>query len=202
MAVFAKRDRFSMKELLYEKLEYIEGTGTQYINTDFIPNQNTKVVMDAQIVENVALSVRITYFGCRKMNAGIYYALMKANHTKDLLYWEYGTNYSITFAINWNTRRTIIADKGKITIDGQSEQYNTTSFEIGLPLYLLASNDDGIASYFAKGRIYSCKIYDNDVLIRDYIPVQMRKSNEIGLWDRVNGVFYGNAGSGAFIAGR
>jgi hypothetical protein len=49
--------------------------------------------------------------------------------------------------------------------------------------------------------MYSRKIYNNGVLIRDYIPVQMKETGEIGLWDKSEKKFYGNAGSGTFIAG-
>lgn len=48
--------------------------------------------------------------------------------------------------------------------------------------------------------LYSCQIYDNGTLIRDYIPCQTT-AGEIGLWDDANSVFYGNAGTGAFSAG-
>lgn len=54
-------------------------------------------------------------------------------------------------------------------------------------------------------RLYSCKIWKTTAfegvpLIRDFIPCK-NASGEVGLWDDVNSVFYGNAGTGAFIAG-
>jgi hypothetical protein len=54
-------------------------------------------------------------------------------------------------------------------------------------------------------RLYSCKIwkttaYEGAPLIRDFIPCK-NASGEVGLWDDVNSVFYGNAGTGTFIAG-
>ena len=45
-----------------------------------------------------------------------------------------------------------------------------------------------------------CRIFENDVLIRDFIPCQTT-DGDIGLWDDVNSVFYGNAGTGTFTAG-
>ena len=35
----------------YKQVEYIESTGTQYIDTGFIPNQDTRVVIDYQLTE-------------------------------------------------------------------------------------------------------------------------------------------------------
>lgn len=54
-------------------------------------------------------------------------------------------------------------------------------------------------------RLYSCKIwktvaFEGVPLIRDFIPCK-NASGEVGLWDDVNSVFYGNAGTGTFIAG-
>ena len=46
----------------------------------------------------------------------------------------------------------------------------------------------------------SSQIYDNGTIVRNYIPCQT-SSGEIGLWDDVNEVFYGNAGTGTFTAG-
>jgi hypothetical protein len=44
-------------------------------------------------------------------------------------------------------------------------------------------------------------LYDNNVLVRDFIPCYRKSDNEIGLYDVVNGVFYANAGSGTFTKG-
>ena len=49
-------------------------------------------------------------------------------------------------------------------------------------------------------KLYSCQIYDNGTLVRDFVPCQTTDGT-IGLWDDVNSVFYGNAGTGTFTAG-
>ena len=53
-------------------------------------------------------------------------------------------------------------------------------------------------------KIYSCKIYDGDTLVRDYIPCKQTDNGTTayGLYDKVNSKFYGNAsGKGAFNGG-
>ena len=67
-------------------------------------------------------------------------------------------------------------------------------------MYSGSSYLDGIDTRRFIGDIYSFKVYDNDVLIRDFIPVKTLE-NQIGLWDLVEDKFYGNAGTGAFVAG-
>ena len=46
-------------------------------------------------------------------------------------------------------------------------------------------------------RLYSCQIYDNDTLIRDYVPC-MDNNGVYGLYDKVNGVFYTSATDSGF----
>ena len=45
-----------------------------------------------------------------------------------------------------------------------------------------------------------CAVYDNDTLIRDFVPAK-KADGTIGLYDRVSGTVYTNAGTGAFTAG-
>ena len=52
-----------------------------------------------------------------------------------------------------------------------------------------------------KGRIYYFKIWNNNILIRDFIPALRNSDNVTGLYDLVNNEFYINAGTGTFITG-
>lgn len=51
------------------------------------------------------------------------------------------------------------------------------------------------------GKIYSTKVYDDNILIRDLVPCYRKSDNVIGMFDLVNNVFYTNAGSGTFLKG-
>ena len=51
------------------------------------------------------------------------------------------------------------------------------------------------------GKIYSTKVYDDNILIRDLVPCYRKSDNVIGMLDLVNNVFYTNAGSGKFLKG-
>ena len=51
------------------------------------------------------------------------------------------------------------------------------------------------------GKIYSVKVYDDNILIRDLVPCYRKFDNVIGMLDLVNNVFYANAGSGKFLKG-
>jgi hypothetical protein len=55
--------------------------------------------------------------------------------------------------------------------------------------------------YICQGysKTYGCKIYADNILIRDYIPVVRKSDGKTGLYDKVNGVFYTDAAGGNFI---
>jgi len=50
-------------------------------------------------------------------------------------------------------------------------------------------------------KLYSCRFYDNGTLTRDFMPCYNKYTGAIGLYDKVNGVFYPNKGTGTFLKG-
>ena len=50
-------------------------------------------------------------------------------------------------------------------------------------------------------KIYYQKIWNNDVLIRNFIPCYRKSDDKPGMYDTVNDTFYTNAGTGEFVVG-
>ena len=183
----------------YTRLEYIESTGTQYIDTGFNPNNNTRVVLDFE--PTAAYSSIVGIFGIRDTSSGT-----AANM---FVFWNNGAN---TFRTDYFgtqktmtvstllARQTVDKDKNLTTIGSVSASNTASTGQCSNNLYLFCTNNAGTANYFAKLKLYSCQIYDNGTLIRDYIPCQTT-SGVAGLWDDVNSQFYQNAKTGSFIAG-
>ena len=177
----------------YTRLEYIESTGTQYIDTGFKPNNNTRVVMDITPV-----SVDGTHlFGSRSSNAASDYFLLlcTGGHYRD----DYAADKLVT-TIAPSGRVVIDKNKNSITIGGTTSTHTAASFTGAYPIALMASNTGGSVTYFTKAKLYSCRIYSNETLVRDFIPCK-NASGAVGMWDDANSRFYANAGSGAFTAG-
>lgn len=186
-------------------LTYIESTGTQYIDTGFKPNNNTRTVMDFELSQSSNKVDAYGYFGARgeKGNEN-YYGFFKAKTQTYDLYWQFAELYSSIWPItNINTfavRRKIDADGPSATIDGVTKTYSARTFQSLYSMYLFASNEHGAAGYPGLMKLYSCQLYDNGTLIRDFIPCKT-ESGAVGLFDKVESKFYGNAGTGAFLAG-
>jgi hypothetical protein len=80
---------------------------------------------------------------------------------------------------------------------GKSSKTNGTDTE----MYLYGYNSGSAARYFFHCKLYSFKIYVEDLLVRDFIPCQRKSDSALGLYDIVNKIFYTNSGTGSFIAG-
>lgn len=184
----------------YTQLEYIKSNGTQYINTGFKPTSNTKVVINIEPLEVPSI---LAFFGTRD----------SSSPTSSLAYNAWATNTthirsdyfgSSILSNETNILTKGIIDKNKNILTGYGQTITNTAStgkECSYSLFLLACNDMGTAKYYLKSILYSCKIYDNGTLIRDFIPVKRISDNEYGLWDKVTKAFYPNSGTGAFTGG-
>lgn len=180
----------------YKRLEYIQSSGTQYIDEGFKPNQDTRVVFD---VDWAPASTASWLFGCRTSNtAETYNFLTYSNKYRS----DYNATTSGAETSSTPSGRFIIdKDKNITKIDGVVVNTLTyASFQCKYNMYLFANNNAGSVAGNTSAKLYSCQVYDNGTLVRDYIPCQTT-AGEIGLWDDVNSVFYGNAGTGTFTAG-
>lgn len=181
----------------YQEVEYIQSSGTQYIDTGFNPNQDTRTVMTCEIVSGSVCYV----FGTWLEHPQSMYSVYWVN------YW--GVDYASSrteYTGETSKKVTIDMNKNVITVGNTTKTVTKTTFTAPAPLTLFALNNSSNANpgqpdYFAIAKLYQCKMYDNGTLIRDFVPCY-RKSNRVGgLYDIVNGVFYGNAGTGAFTFG-
>lgn len=184
----------------YKRLEYIESNGTQHVDTGFKPNNNTRVVMDFKPTE--AYSSMNAYFGARDTStsstAPNQYVLWN-NGAKALRSDYFKTNVSLTIE-NLLTRK--IADKNKnvTTVDGVSATNTANTGQCSYNMLLFAVNNAGTPDFKTKIQLYSCQIYDNDTLVRNFLPCE-NASGVVGLYDTVGGAFYDNDGTGSFVAG-
>ena len=194
---------------------YIEATGTQFINTGYFVNQDTKLEVDYQVVTNRGQS-RI--FGAN--NNGIAAEFYVQGQAADSGTWAmiYGYN-------SWDTKSGIMTgDKNRhvAVLDFYNKKYGISGGGSGTldaarivgqpasaqPLTLFAkcnsARGTGVdANTFAKCKLYSFRISEKDVLIHDYVPA--KKNGDVGLYDKVTGAFVADnrhqANAGLFTCG-
>ena len=199
---FETNKEFSEK---YVALSYIESTGTQYINSKYYATPNTGIEVDFQFTD---LTNQQGIFGIKTSDL---------NYSTHLFY----INTSIKFAYgfkdgsgDWtptsapaDTNRHILksnVDLNYYSFDNQANVrfVNSITTNSKYALYIFAGGNDNLSvSNYAKIKIYSFKIYENGVLVRDMIPVKRKSDNVAGLYDKLNDAFYINSGTGEFIKG-
>ena len=182
-------DRKMMKTIPYDaEVEYLESTGTQWVDTGYVLSASDRVVVQA-------------YFQLDDTHGSR--ALLGVGNPR--LWITTGTcrfNDENTVAIGnlrklgaWNS---ISIDKDYCTCNGTTVSMSNGTFQNNsLSLWLFGANGSTVQK--TNGRISSCKIYHSDVIASDFIPVRV---GSVGyMYDRVSGKLFGNSGTGAFVIG-
>lgn len=194
MAVFASRQIVLPQIVNY--VNFIQSSGTQYIDTGFTPNSDTRIVADFQIVLNNTTYIAV--FGQRSSSGQGNFLFLQSG----LFIAMYGSAYSaLTNSTSVATNRHVCDfDKNIVTISGASNTLTSSSFTGAANLVLFACNTSGNKELLGTTRFYSCQIYDNGTLVRDFWPCY-DPDGVACLYDKVEGKYYYNAGTGAFTAG-
>ena len=181
-------------------VEYIESTGTQWIDTGFKPKYNTRMILEVSDVDD---SSTVALFGCRNQElntASEQYGVLILSTTSQLRSDYFGTNTVMT--VLDKTIKTIF-DKDKNVFSAYGKTINNDEKTIGestYNAYLFCYNNIGTASYFSKYKLYGCKIYDDGILVRDFKPVK-DGAGVYCLYDEVEKRYYYNQGTGEFLGG-
>lgn len=191
--------------LPYTPLNYIQSTGTQYINAK-LPNYTTgfKVEIKFQFTEernNQFLygaegnsPYNRNYFKRTKINVLEVGAYM---YNSIMAYTSIGTTYEAVV-------KTLRGIEQSLKLDG-TQVWSTTDYlsydRTNLTPYIFALNARGTASEQARMKLFYIRFYDrNNTLLRDFIPVLDLNSVPC-LYDNVSQTFYYNSGSGTFLYG-
>lgn len=196
-------------------LQYIESTGTQWIDTGFKLNNNSRVVMDFMVTQYQSNFTHAACpFGARvawdnqmfllNIPANRYYSIYLGYGNSDRSF----SNYNIL-----NSTCNIDANKNswKLKVGGSSHNNTFSSYtfqhtgnchlfkcnyfgQAGLSIFDSDNHEIGEDSHI---RIYSCDIYDNGTQVRKFRPYL--NAGEAGMLDELNNVWYGNNGTGNFL---
>ena len=195
----------------YQEVEYIQTTGTQWINTGVAPSNDIRIKTDIEVSQT----------GQDKAVFGLYVigtegtSISNAYHlTPYSSKWYYGTNRGQgnagTYSPVVGTRYNIdfnCDSHGHILINGQNitaydETYGGGSYSnpiIGISWrgYSAGATRKGQFKY------YSFKMLNKNTnqYIRNFIPCYRKSDNVIGMYDLITKTFYENAGTGTFLKG-
>lgn len=181
----------------YVELEYLESTGTQWIDTGVNGDSTSYITYKFQYTSLSTDYNRV--FGSRK-------------NTQSLLNMRSSTATGGSFFLEWGggnyTGPSIDTNVHEVILDGPNNQYKfdgalkSSGFNISdnntYNLYIFGTNNGG--SNGSK-RFYWYKHYKSGALIRNYIPCYRYSDGVEGLYDTVTKQFFTNQGTGRFIRG-
>ena len=133
----------------YKRLEYIQSSGTQYVDSGFKPNNNSRVILDFE--PTAAYSSIVGIFGTRDENSGTAANMFVLwNNGANTFRTDYfGTQQTMTVS-TLLARQTVDKGKNVTTIGSVSASNAASTGQCSNNLYLFCTNAAGTVNYFAK----------------------------------------------------
>lgn len=195
-----RRRSMSEKKLPYDaEIEYLQSSGTQYIDT------GVKVTSDPRaIVELMQVTAEDSdYWGNTFPGAYVNTDGMFSAHFfyGGITVWRYGNNrYQCGTEWSVGANKKFKIETGRMLILNDGEQ----SYDMGYD-FVYSPDQKNVDIFrsretsYSSWKLYTFKLYDAGELVRDYIPVRVGTTGY--LYDKVSGELFGNQGTGDFILG-
>lgn len=175
----------------YTELESIEGTGTQYIDTGVSPTKSTKF----QFAITMKALTGDVIIGDMTNDNNDY----RIFNYQGAVYWDMRSSRLIAAAnslpvgerAEFEVGNNYVKKNGIMLVSGDA----LTTLSIPQTIHVF-----GTGQGTCKAVIEYLTIWESDTRVRDFIPCK-NPAGTVGLYDTVNGTFYGNSGSGVFTAG-
>ena len=177
----------------YTQLEYIESTGTQWIDTGI--KITSSDIIETEFKNSVSLQSGALYGVYKAGESSVFYA----NGT----YYAYDKNNTVVntrISINtqWHTTIHNFVN-GTLQLDDTVVNFRPFAFANNITSRLFSRYYNSYGYNFI-GAIRKHKITRNGVVILDLVAAQDSSGN-VGMYDMVSRTFFANAGTGEFVAG-
>ena len=154
----------------YQQVDYIESTGEQTLSTEYIDKPGTRIELDFIYTSIYTINTEMAYIGANAGNlltiSSDGYMSVAGNNTKDIVATP-NTMYNIILERDASGLRTGIINGVQKTGTKNTSAVNK---------FFLTGLGGSTSASKICGKIYSCKIWENDVLVRDMVPCY-RKSD-------------------------
>lgn len=194
----------------YEQIEYIESTGSQYIDTDYKPNLfQVQIEMKLSDMTNNGFIYGVNNGSYDSYSLGWYHNT--ANNQYDWV--QLCNNVSSGYKIGRNNEEIIYkllqpnegnTVYGRMTWNGENTFINLVRCnqqqQNNIYIFGVNWNNQRVEQKTAY-KLYYMKIWLGDNIRRDFIPVKRLNDEKCGLLDKENMVFYDDENGGSFLCG-
>ena len=192
----------SLASLGYQRLSYIESSGTQWINTGFTTTAETAIEMDFTTLTD---NGNHAYFCGDWANFGHLFVANGATinflggtgNNRKIVEFTANTHYRIQTVPGGN--KTVIIYNGDTDALLASSDVELTHSGTG-EMTIFAARADGYQS--SSFRLHSFKLTHQGTVVRNFVPVKRTADGAVGLYDFSTEDFFANGGSGTFIEGK
>lgn len=181
----------------YSAIEYLESSGTQYIDTGFVASVDMEVSVNLQLLATTSAR----YIFGRYESSRQFYLYTAARNS--VYQYGWGSSYrDVNFPIDTTRHVFRLYSDGVLSyldIDGVNIESRSTNAQAGGDLHFTIFR--GGPSSLGAGipqRIYDCIIKVEGVKTMHLIPALRKEDNVVGMYDIVGEQFLTNEGSGDF----
>lgn len=188
-----------------QNLDYLESTGTQYIDTGLRASLKSEFDFEVEFTKNTNSAVfgsRLaqTSHSCTFFNIATYNYLRFDYNDQTQVAYPVGSTRNGHFRI-----KTTQADRQTVLVEDVSTGAQSTTtlplprevYELG-NMYLFATNTNDSRDVKSSFRMFHWARKDKGALVRDFTPV-LAPNGQPALFDQVEKKLYYNKGSGAFL---
>lgn len=190
----------------YQEVEYIESTGTQYIDTGVYPDE-----FSFSQIEVAYTDVTTQQMVCGAYSSGVTRSVWVEGIHNQKYSWQYPSNssgwivYSSITPVA-NQKISSCASRGfagyAVNNDFKRISGVDTASSHSVSLALFGSNWGTEVKFLCQAKLYSCQFYSGiDTKVAHFIPCYRKSDNEIGMYDIIRNQFFTNAGTGTFLKG-
>ena len=202
MMLGARTAAWSGKALPYYcEVEYLESTGTQWIDTDYVVGENSRIELKTTIGE---LSPVVNYICGASSKFNNHFNFSIRGNANNNLSGFFGIETGIYSSVTAQTGQTyhIVASKNGVFINGEKTETPVGNVFLNATTLIFAKRNSisVVNKYKYNGKVYYFRIYDSSTPVRDFIPVLDREMRP-AMYDRVTGKLFYNKGTVEFIIG-
>lgn len=180
----------------YQRVEYIESGGKQYIDTGVIVSQHEHPAMEAEMLNPVNQYALVGAY-----DPGSAYQMGFSNRSTITMNAGFAT--AATTSVEPSKKHKLYLSNGIQKVDDVViNNFNTRGSLTSASLRLFgrySSDNKYIANYAV--RIYYWKFWGNGTLLHYFVPCYRKVDGEIGMYDLISSKFFSNNGTGLFVKG-
>ncbi len=187
----------------YTAVDYLQSSSTQWINTEITPSQNTKVIIKFMIYDwgyssligsrtNSDSNDQFTTYLDSRSNGRFLFRM--DGMSSAITYYGIKSRTVYTAELS-GTKMEFMLEDGTISF---TSEVTISDFSSTVPMLLFKSKNVSGSGAYAK--VYSCKIYHQDNLVRDFQPC-LDTDGVPCMFDLVSRKPFYNVGTGSFTWG-